>query len=152
MARTDPRPNYGSKRRIRDDGYIDIYNPSHPIARRDGYIFEHRMVAWDAGLLTDPSMDVHHKNHIRSDNRLDNLEPKTPEEHALDHAEEDGWVVNQFGRWRVKPREERHQEKKERYCLYCNEIIPQSMRRDAKFCSSNHRVYFCKEKGALTSE
>jgi hypothetical protein len=28
----------------------------------DGLVYEHRMMAWDAGLLTDSSMHVHHRN------------------------------------------------------------------------------------------
>ncbi len=53
MARTDPRPNYGLGRRVREDGYADIWAPTHPLARRDGYIAEHRMVAYDVGLQQD---------------------------------------------------------------------------------------------------
>jgi hypothetical protein len=38
MARTDPRPHYGSKRRESVTGYIDIFDPKHPLARADGYV------------------------------------------------------------------------------------------------------------------
>lgn len=74
MARTDPRPNYGAKRRVRWDGYIAIWSPDHPLAQSDGYVSEHRKVAWDNGLLTDPKKQVHHINGDRSDNRIENLE------------------------------------------------------------------------------
>lgn len=86
MARTDPRPNYGSKRRTRNDGYIDVWDPQHPLARRDGYVAEHRRVAWEAGVLTDPSLDVHHRNGDRTDNRIENLEAITGAEHTRVHG------------------------------------------------------------------
>lgn len=74
MARTDPRPHYGTGRRIRHDGYVDLWDPGHPIARRDGYVSEHRRVAFDAGLLTNDSDHVHHLNGNKTDNRIENLE------------------------------------------------------------------------------
>lgn len=90
MARTDSRPHYGQKRRVRGDGYIDRWLPEHPLARRDGYVFEHRLVAWGAGLLTDPDLQVHHRNGDRQDNRIGNLEIMDVAEHASLHAREDG--------------------------------------------------------------
>jgi DNA modification methylase len=86
MARTDPRPHYGTKRRVRGDGYIDVFEPAHPLARRDGYIMEHRKVAWDAGLFNDPLLQIHHLNGDRTDNRLENLKATTPSEHSRHHA------------------------------------------------------------------
>lgn len=85
MARTDPRPHYGTKRRLRADGYIDIWVPGHPLARSDGYVFEHRVVAWEAGLLTDPSLQIHHVNGDKTDNRIENLEVLTVAEHTRRH-------------------------------------------------------------------
>jgi len=135
MARTDPRPNYGSKRRIGPGGYVDIYDPQHPLARADGYISEHRKVAWEAGMLTDPSHHVHHKNHRKDDNRVENLEVKPGSVHALDHVEDRGWVTNQYGTWSVKPRDRRVSAPRPvRPCLFCGVQIPLSKRRDAKYC------------------
>ena len=56
-------------------------------------MFEHRKVAWDAGVLVDPSLEVHHPNHNRSDNRPENLDALDGSAHALMHAEEDGFVL-----------------------------------------------------------
>lgn len=88
MARTDPRPNYGAKRRVHGDGYIDIYSPGHPLARADGYVHEHRLVVWDAGLLTEPSLQVHHRNGDKQDNRIENLQVLTAAEHSRLHWDE----------------------------------------------------------------
>lgn len=98
------RPRYGTKRRVRPDGYVDLWDPAHALARSDGYVFEHRKVAWEAGILTDPSDEVHHVNHDRTDNRPENLEAKSGGAHARDHAESAGQVTNQYGTFPVKPR------------------------------------------------
>lgn len=141
MARTDPRPNYGQKRRVRKDGYIDLYIPDHPLARKDGYVGEHRKIMWDAGLLTDPELEVHHKNEVKTDNYISNLEVKSGSQHALDHAEERGKVTNQFGIWAVKPREERaNAPRPVRACRHCGETISLKLKRDAIYCGSRCRV------------
>lgn len=78
------RPTYGTGRRIKE-GYVDIWEPNHPLAREDGYVFEHRKVAWDAGILTDPTMQVHHIDHDRQNNELSNLQVVTVDGHIRDH-------------------------------------------------------------------
>lgn len=60
--------------RTEHDGYVLVYRPGHVLAQRNGWVREHRLVAWTAGLLTDPSMEVHHINENTLDNRLENLE------------------------------------------------------------------------------
>lgn len=95
------RPNRGSGC-ITANGYRVIWKPSHPLAMSDGYVYEHRMVAWDAGLLTDPALHVHHLNENKRDNRLENLEVVTADEHARRHTAERGYVDNQFGRFALR--------------------------------------------------
>ena len=65
--------------------YIYVKNPSHPLANRRGWVTEHRMVAWDLGILTDPSDHVHHRNHDTRDNRPENLEAISAAEHVRLH-------------------------------------------------------------------
>lgn len=91
------RPTYGSRRRVRSDGYIAVYEPEHPLANVGGYVAEHRKVAWDAGLFSDPALQVHHRNHDKTDNRVENLEVLDVAEHARRHAAEDGSITNQYG-------------------------------------------------------
>jgi len=66
--------NKGGK--IKDKfGYIQIWKPEHPNAKLAGYVHEHRFVMSEH--LRRPLMsheNVHHKNGIRDDNRIDNLE------------------------------------------------------------------------------
>lgn len=84
-------------------GYIRVWQPNHPLASKDGYVLEHRKVAFDAGLWFEGCF-IHHKNHDKTDNRLENLEAKLPGEHGHDHAFERGWSRNQFGVFPVKPK------------------------------------------------
>jgi len=86
---------------VHAEGYLSVWMPDHPLARADGYVFVHRQVAWDAGLLTDPALEVHHRNEDKADNRLDNLEILTKSEHARRHAWERGQITNQFGTFAV---------------------------------------------------
>lgn len=82
-------------------GYFRVWRPGHPLASPDGYVYEHRFVLWEAGI--DPRGHVvHHINHDRGDNRLENLELKSNAGHASDHVQERGFVENQFGVWPVR--------------------------------------------------
>ncbi|PRB01785.1 HNH endonuclease [Microbacterium sp. MYb64] len=48
-------------------------------------VYEHRFVAG----MPSPDLDVHHRNRVRDDNRIENLQVLTPEEHRLLHLDED---------------------------------------------------------------
>lgn len=70
------------KDQFTDDGYRLVRAYKHPIARSNGYALEHRLVAYGAGLIgIDDPRQVHHRNHDILDNRLENLEVMTVEEH-----------------------------------------------------------------------
>ena len=67
-------------------GYILIHVPTHREAGKNGCVLEHRMVMSDhLGRKLRKSEIVHHKNGIRSDNRLENLEVLTRRQHAKRH-------------------------------------------------------------------
>jgi len=60
---------------IAADGYVMLWNPKHVNVRKSGYVLEH--VAIMSNRLRRPLLKeetVHHKNGIRHDNRLCNLE------------------------------------------------------------------------------
>lgn len=62
--------------RVKDKfGYVQIWKPEHPNAKIAGYIHEHRLVMSDSLERPLESWEyVHHKNGIKDDNRLENLE------------------------------------------------------------------------------
>lgn len=79
-----------SPTRSKNHGYIRICIPGHPMMTKRGWGYEHRVVAYDAGLLDGLSdkRQVHHRNKDGFDNRLENLEVLTPSEHAKRHRAE----------------------------------------------------------------
>jgi hypothetical protein len=56
-------------------GYIMIRLPDHPRARTHGYVFEHILVMEDdLGPRVLSDKNVHHRNGVKDDNRIENLE------------------------------------------------------------------------------
>lgn len=74
--------------RIERDGYILLYMPDHPSADQKGYVREHRVVAEQiAGRRLTSADVVHHINHAKSDNQIDNLHITTVSPHASYHQQ-----------------------------------------------------------------
>lgn len=69
------RKRVPGEKHVDGDGYVQVFAPSHPSVRTNGYYPEHRMVMESVlgrPLRSDES--VHHKNGVRHDNRPENLE------------------------------------------------------------------------------
>lgn len=75
----------GGKKKSKD-GHILILKKGHPMADSNGYLFEHRYIMSEhlGRLLTEDEV-VHHKNGIKDDNRIENLEIMTIGEHTKLH-------------------------------------------------------------------
>lgn len=94
------------------DGYIRIYKPGHPLASADGYVLEHRLVIYEAGIEVPAGYRIHHRNHDRADNRLENLVVLSAREHTWTH-----YTVgfrNQYGFWPRVDEETQKKRKKQR--------------------------------------
>jgi hypothetical protein len=75
----------GGRSRTRD-GYISISMPDHPSASKNGLILEHRVVMEShIGRYLTSQECVHHKNFIKDDNRIENLELMTRSAHQSLH-------------------------------------------------------------------
>lgn len=63
------------RRLIDKDGYVKIFLPDNPNAQASGWVLEHRLVMSNyIGRPLLPHEVVHHKNEIKTDNHIDNLE------------------------------------------------------------------------------
>ena len=70
-------------------GYILAYVPKHPHAHKDGYVMLHTvLMEQHIGRYLNADEVVHHINHDRSDNRIENLQLMTKHEHCLMHMKE----------------------------------------------------------------
>ncbi len=78
----------GHKKKTKN-GYIKIFFPSHPKSTKDGFILEHDLIMeCNIGRWLKDDEVVHHKNRIKNDNRIENLELMTRSEHARLHMTE----------------------------------------------------------------
>ena len=70
-------------------GYVLAYAPQHPHATKDGYVMLHTVIVERSigRYLTDDEQ-VHHVNHIKDDNRLENLKIMNKKEHRMMHLRE----------------------------------------------------------------
>ena len=85
--------------RVTSAGYISIYIPEHPFCNYLHRVLEHRLVVEKYADMFDskyfvvingkkylkPEIEVHHKNEIKNDNRIENLTPLTKSEHQKLH-------------------------------------------------------------------
>lgn len=68
-------PKRSDKRQINNNGYVLVYAPENPTSTVNGFVLEHRLVmAEHLGRPLQRWEQVHHKNGVRHDNRLENLE------------------------------------------------------------------------------
>ena len=81
-------PNWRGGKRLTKYGYILIYSPSHPtVSKNNKYVFEHRLIMEKhLGRYLKSEEVIHHKNSLRNDNRLENLELMNNGKHSTLHG------------------------------------------------------------------
>jgi 5-methylcytosine-specific restriction endonuclease McrA len=81
--------DHGTGRTTNAKGYALVKRPLHPDAHKNGYAYEHRVVAEQMlGRRLRDHEEVHHKNGDKQDNRPENLEVLTVSEHRSFHSQE----------------------------------------------------------------
>jgi len=75
-------PNWKGGRRKDKDGYVLIYAPDHPYCDVNSYVREHRLVMEKHLKRFLLSTEIpHHINENKEDNRIENLQLMTRQEH-----------------------------------------------------------------------
>lgn len=73
--------------KVSKGAYFAVKCPDHPRAWKNGYIYEHRIIAeCMIGRLLTPAEEVHHKNENSLDNTPTNLEVLTGGNHRKHHG------------------------------------------------------------------
>lgn len=94
-------PRWKGGRQVTFFGYVRVYCPTHPKAIRN-LVSEHRLIMerYLQRQLQDGEV-VHHRNHDKSDNRIENLELMTNVEHSRQHS-----LGNRYKKRVLTPRQE----------------------------------------------
>lgn len=79
------------KKLIKKGDYMYALVPDHPNATKNGYVLYHRIVVENhLGRLLNADEVVHHINHDKFDNRIENLEVMNSSNHNRKHGLEHG--------------------------------------------------------------
>lgn len=75
------------QKKIKKGDYDYALVPDHPNATKNGYVLYHRIVVENhIGRLLTQDEVVHHKDHNKKNNCIDNLEITSQQEHARSHG------------------------------------------------------------------
>ncbi|MCE5211876.1 MAG: hypothetical protein LLG40_10015 [Deltaproteobacteria bacterium] len=85
---------------MKQKGYIYLLRKGHPRANKDGYV-KRANIVWEeaTGHMIVPPEVLHHKNEIKTDDSLGNLQLcKDKSEHNLVHIRTGRWLGRELGR------------------------------------------------------
>jgi hypothetical protein len=105
----DKNPAYKGTPFTDNDGYVRLWLPDHHRADNSGRVYEHIMVAEAAyGISITAEYHVHHRNGVKDDNRIENLEVLLAGDHHRHHdprAKLDGSISAKGGMVVVLPKQ-----------------------------------------------
>lgn len=127
--------NTPRRRYVSSHGYVCVYRPSNPAADKKGYVYEHRVIMeMHLGRYLAPSEEVHHIDHNKQNNDIQNLCILSSSEHHKLHRHEQLL--------------KKEKTKEQIRCPICNKKISLNARR-CKECSNKHRVSKCPSREEL---
>jgi hypothetical protein len=92
-------PKKAEDKRFKANGYIYVWFPNHPRARKN-YVAEHILIAEQKlGRPLKEDEIAHHINQSRDDNRIENIEVMTKEQHNRHHNPKTE-RTNYSGKWK----------------------------------------------------
>lgn len=100
-AGVDPAPKPGRSLSLRA-GYVRVWEPEHPLAGADGYVYEHRKVVHDAGVVVPDGYHVHHVDGDKRNNDPANLLVASNSDHQAHHNQPGMMRKNQYGEWPIR--------------------------------------------------
>lgn len=98
-------------------GYIQLRLPEHPLANRNGWVNEHRVVVHAAGIDIPRGHHVHHKDGDKTNNKLENLEVLPGGVHSRLHSVQKGFVTNKYGTFPVLTDPDERRARETRRCV-----------------------------------
>jgi hypothetical protein len=85
-ARGSRTGRWNGGRIVSSHGYVKLrVGRSHPLADPNGYAYEHRLVLAAAGVEVPVGFVIHHLNHDKTDNRMENLAVLPRGDHSREH-------------------------------------------------------------------
>ena len=93
-------PNFNNGKNKNKAGYIRLFRPEHRFADPNGWVYEHRIVfeEYYQCCLIPKISAIHHKNDVKDDNRIENLEGMSRRQHKALHLKEKNYYREQHHR------------------------------------------------------
>ena len=88
-AKGEKHYRWNQGKMVSSHGYVKIrVGRGHPLADPNGYAYEHLLVWTNAGnARPEPGFILHHINHNKQDNRIENLQLLSRNSHADEHTD-----------------------------------------------------------------